>query len=72
MFPTGSFDQRANAEDLFGRYTVKTTFYDADYKIVTKAEKPGRYGAVVEVTPEGERAVPDLPNACSVCPTPTR
>ena len=53
-FPTGAFDQPALAEDLLGRYTVKTTFYDSSYRVVKKALKPGRYGAVVEITPEGE------------------
>jgi len=73
-FPAGSFHQRAEADDLLGRYPVKTTFYDVNYKVVTKAEKPGRYGAVVEVTPEGEapflifQTLFRVPNADTVKP----
>jgi len=51
-FPPCDFEQPNLAEDILGPYTIKTTFYDADYRPVTRAEKPGRYGAVVEVTPE--------------------
>lgn len=38
-------------ESLIGPYAIKTTFYDAEFNIVLKAEKPGRYGAMVEVIP---------------------
>ncbi len=51
-FPPCDFEHPNLAEDLLGPYTIKTTFYDADYRPVTRAEKPGRYGAVVEVIPE--------------------
>jgi len=44
-------------EDLLGLYEVKTTYYDRDYSPVTTAEKPGRYGAVIEIVPEQGRTV---------------
>jgi CubicO group peptidase (beta-lactamase class C family) len=56
-FPPCDFDQPSLVEDLIGRYTLNTTFYDADYSPVTRAEKPGRYGAVVEVIPERGRGL---------------
>ncbi|RYG65359.1 hypothetical protein EON80_17490 [bacterium] len=36
-------------EDTLGHYTLKTTFYDADYNLVAAPKKPGRYGVVAEV-----------------------
>jgi predicted esterase len=47
--PDCEFDQPSLVEDLIGRYTIRTTFYDADYQPVTSADKAGRYGAVVEI-----------------------
>ena len=37
---------------ILGKSTVATGFYDADLNKVDKAEKPGRYGAVIRVTDE--------------------
>ncbi|MFH1009363.1 MAG: serine hydrolase [Candidatus Latescibacterota bacterium] len=54
-FPPCEFEQPSWIEDLIGPYTIKTTFYDSDYKVVTSAEKPGRYGAVVEIIPDSGR-----------------
>lgn len=34
-------------------FAVKTTYYDAAYNPVTRADKPGRYGAIVELTVDG-------------------
>lgn len=48
-FPEGDFTDPSYAEDLVGSYETKITFYDVNYNVVTTAEKPGRYGAVVEV-----------------------
>ncbi len=45
----------SSVESLIGLYSLKTTFYDAEYNVVTRAEKPGRYGAVVEIIPESGR-----------------
>ncbi|MBV9468616.1 MAG: hypothetical protein JOZ57_05175, partial [Abitibacteriaceae bacterium] len=49
-FPNGDFQNPSLVEDLIGPYTLKTTFYDAAYNVVTSAQKPGRYGAIVEIT----------------------
>ncbi|MHB1002150.1 MAG: serine hydrolase [Armatimonadota bacterium] len=51
-FPQCSFEQSMLAENIIGPYTIKSTFYDANYNEVKTADNPGRYGAVVEVTPE--------------------
>jgi predicted esterase len=52
-FPPCDFEQPSLVEDLIGRYTVHTTFFNRDYQAVTTAERPGRYGAVVEITANG-------------------
>ena len=54
-FPTADFEHPFLVESLIGPYTVKMTFYDKEYNIVTTASQPGRYGAVVEITPEKGR-----------------
>lgn len=51
-FPNGDFTDPALAENLLGRYTLRTTYYDAGYHAVNSAETPGRYGALVEVNTE--------------------
>jgi len=51
-FPSVDFAQPSSVEDLIGPYELTTTFYDADYNRVTVAEKPGRYGAVVQIKTE--------------------
>src|SRR5262249_33024880 len=43
------FEQPSLVEDLIGPFTIRTTFYDAEYQPVPSAEHPGRYGAVVEI-----------------------
>jgi hypothetical protein len=48
-FPPCDFEQPSLVEDLIGRYTLRTTFYDAGYQPVTSAERAGRYGAIVEI-----------------------
>jgi pimeloyl-ACP methyl ester carboxylesterase len=48
-FPACEFEQPSLVEDLIGRYTIRTTFYDGDYRPVTTAERAGRYGAIVEI-----------------------
>ncbi len=54
-FPSCEFEQPSRVEDLIGRYSITTTFYDKDYDKVKAAEQPGRYGAVVEITTESGR-----------------
>ena len=51
-FPPCDFAQPALAEHLLGSYSLHTTFYDRDYRPVTTAENPGRYGAIVEIEAE--------------------
>ena len=54
-FPKCEFEQPSYVEDLIRPYTITPKFYDADYQAVTTAEKPGRYGAAVEIkTSEGK------------------
>ncbi len=55
-FPACDFEDPNLAEDLLGPYTLETTFYDANYHEVLAANEPGRYGAVVKMTPRQGRA----------------
>ena len=48
-FPALDFAQPTLVEDLIGVYQISATFYDAAYNPVERAEKPGRYGAVVDI-----------------------
>ena len=48
-FPDCEFDHPSRIEALIGRYTIRTSFYGADYQPVTAAERAGRYGAIIEV-----------------------
>jgi pimeloyl-ACP methyl ester carboxylesterase len=50
QLPKADYRNPSLVEDLVGRYTIETSYYDADYKQVTSADKPGRYGAIVRVT----------------------
>jgi CubicO group peptidase (beta-lactamase class C family) len=56
-FPEVDFESPLEAENAIGTYTIKTAFYDDQYNLVTKAAKPGRYGAIVEATPVGGKTV---------------
>lgn len=56
-FPDCDFENPDFAEALFGPYTVETAFFDRDYNRVTTAQKPGRYGAVVEIRPAAGRSL---------------
>jgi CubicO group peptidase (beta-lactamase class C family) len=47
-FPKVTWKRPAMVDNEMGEFDLKVTFYDAKYKVVKKAEKPGRYGAVVE------------------------
>jgi predicted esterase len=54
-FPEGDFEDPSYVEDLVGSYEAKITYYDANYNLVTTADSPGRYGAVIEVrTDDGQ------------------
>lgn len=52
VFPSCDFQDPSLVEDTVGTYMLKTTFYDADYNPVKSATRPGRYGAIVDVTTE--------------------
>jgi len=54
--PKVEFEQPLRMRAMVGPYELKTTYYDRDYSVVTKALRPGRYGAVVEVQPERSRS----------------
>ncbi|MGD1000451.1 MAG: prolyl oligopeptidase family serine peptidase [Candidatus Brocadiia bacterium] len=49
--PGGDLENPLEAENIIGPYTVKVTYYDAQFNPVARADKPGRYGAIVQVTP---------------------
>lgn len=46
-------DTAAQTEKALGKCTLTPVFYDADYNEVTKAARPGRYGAIVHVKTQG-------------------
>jgi len=49
-FPAIDFQNPAKARAEFGRYTIKTTYYDAKGNRVESPTLPGKYGAVAEVS----------------------
>lgn len=62
VFPGDAFPQLDFANpylirQCIGAYTVKTTYYNADFTLATAASKPGRYGAVVQIIPEKGRTL---------------
>ncbi|GAB4470383.1 MAG: hypothetical protein OHK0029_43190 [Armatimonadaceae bacterium] len=55
-FPNFDFAEPERIEQLIGPYYLDAQFYDAGGNPVTRAQKTGRYGAIVTVTPQtGER-----------------
>ena len=48
--PAVDFADPGQVVKAIGPYSVKTTYYDRQFQPVTKAQRPGRYGAVMEVT----------------------
>ena len=57
QFPSCDFENPLSAETLIGQYKIKSTFYDSEYNEVKSAEKPGRYGAIVEITSEKGKVI---------------
>jgi len=57
VFPKFEFADRAEAGRILGDYQLEVEFHDAAGP-VTKATAPGRYGAVVRITPEPGRKLP--------------
>lgn len=49
--PPGGFEDPGDIARRLGPCKVKVTYYNAALEIVTNAAKPGRYSAIVEVTP---------------------
>ncbi len=52
-FPAVDFDQLDKAKSLLGPYAIKATCYNRAFQKVDAATKPGAYGAVVAVVPDG-------------------
>lgn len=52
-FPRIEFETPGWIKALLGDYTAETTYYDADYNVVTEATEPGRYGAITTIQAEG-------------------
>ncbi len=50
-FPGGDLENPLEAENVLGPSTAKVTYYDARFNPVASADKPGRYGAMAEITP---------------------
>lgn len=48
-FPWGYLEQGRVVTRVFFPVRINVTFYDAQYHEVTRADKPGRYGAVVRI-----------------------
>ncbi len=57
-FPAFTFTQAERARELHGAYKSTVVYSDSDYRSVTKATKPGRSGAVVEIAPPPESKLP--------------
>ena len=54
-FPTADFEHPLQVENLIGPYTIHIRYYDKDFRSVNSADKQGRYGAVIEITPDNGR-----------------
>lgn len=54
--PYAGLRNARRARELVGPCHIKVKYYDKDFSPVTRADAPGRYGAVVEITPETGRA----------------
>jgi CubicO group peptidase (beta-lactamase class C family) len=53
-FPKVTWKRPGMVDNEMGEFDLKVTYYNANYNRVDKADKPGRYGAVVEATlPDG-------------------
>ena len=52
QFPHCDFEDPVGTRKSLGKCVLTPTFYDADYREVKTAEKPGCYGAIVQVKTE--------------------
>ena len=50
--PDVRFEHPFRIRALIGPYRIRTTYYDRDFRRVTRAATPGRYGAIAEIIPE--------------------
>ncbi len=50
-FPACSVSRSPELEREFGPFAVQTTFYDSSFQRVKTADRPGAYGAVIDVVP---------------------
>ena len=51
-FPEPKVNPASAVEEAIGPFTLKTTIYDREYKIVTVPEKAGPYAVIVEIVPK--------------------
>lgn len=49
-FPAGDFENASQIHSQIGDYRITRRFFNSDYKEVTTANRPGRYGAIVNIT----------------------
>jgi predicted esterase len=67
-FPSCDFAQPAEVEDLIGPYTLTAKFFDELLNPVTTADKPGRYGAIVEIRTQDEKTYRRFATLCRADP----
>lgn len=59
VFSTGEFPKikwknEFNVDGLMGKFTLNIKYFNGDFQQTNRADKPGRYGAVIEgITPKG-------------------
>jgi CubicO group peptidase (beta-lactamase class C family) len=63
-FPKAEVLDRDLAARLLGAYSVNATFYNAKYQQVGTADTPGRYGAVIEISPATGRKLTRFRTIC--------
>lgn len=54
-FPNFKLSEPELTRELLGDYQLNAKVYGPDYGVVTSAMQPGRYGVVIEITPEADR-----------------
>lgn len=54
-FPEYDFRDPGKAKKWLGSYRLQAVFYNSAFRKVTAAAKPGRYGAIVKITPKTGR-----------------
>lgn len=64
--PEGDFENPGLMQSLIGPYSIGLRYFDADFNPVTRAEKPGRYGAVLEVIPASGKPLRRFRTLCKL------